>query len=158
MSCRWFKMLWCSCDIIVMSQPFPYITCVAEIWSWDSQQHCESSYQSNAAFMFPKESVISWKLNINTEPHDRWVTTWSSFPGAWGSIRYQCQGPDSVQRCHLNSIGFFILEIRQSLDHLISTMEIPILVRWHLYIELEQLKHLRSENTPPTPWLPILSI
>ena len=29
-----------------------------------------------------------------------------------------------------------IVEVRRSYDHLISTLELPILVRWHLYIEL----------------------
>ena len=32
------------------------------------------------------------------------------------------QGPDSIQRCHLTSIGNHIVEIRLSLDRLISTM------------------------------------
>ena len=45
------------------------------------------------------------------------------------------QGPDSIQRWHLASIGNPIVEIRRSYDRLISTMGFPILVRWHLYIE-----------------------
>ena len=45
------------------------------------------------------------------------------------------QGPDSIQRCHLTSIGNPIVEIRRSYDRLISTMGFPILVRWYLYIE-----------------------
>ena len=44
------------------------------------------------------------------------------------------QGPDSIQICHLTSIGNHIVEIRLSLDRLISTMGFPILVRRHLYI------------------------
>ena len=35
----------------------------------------------------------------------------------------------------ITSIGNPIVEIRRSDDRLISTMEFPILVRWHLYIE-----------------------
>ena len=49
---------------------------------------------------------------------------------------YFIQGPDSILRCHLTSIGKPIVEIRRSYDRLISTMGFPILVRWHLYIEL----------------------
>ena len=45
------------------------------------------------------------------------------------------QGTDSITRCHLTSIGNPIMEIRRSYDRLISTMGLPILVRWHLYIE-----------------------
>ena len=45
------------------------------------------------------------------------------------------QGPDSIKRCHLTSIGNPIVEIRRSYDRLISTMGFPILVRRHLYIE-----------------------
>ena len=45
------------------------------------------------------------------------------------------QGPDSIRRCHLTSIGNPIVEMRRSYDRLISTMGFPILVRWHLYIE-----------------------
>ena len=48
---------------------------------------------------------------------------------------YDAQGPDSVWRCHLTSIGNPIVEIRRSYDRLISTMGFPILVRQHLYIE-----------------------
>ena len=44
-------------------------------------------------------------------------------------------GPDSIKRCHLTSIGNPIVEIRRSYDRLISTMEFPIPVRRHLYIE-----------------------
>ena len=44
-------------------------------------------------------------------------------------------GPDSIQRCHLTSIGIPIVEIRRSYDRLISTMGFPILVRLYLYIE-----------------------
>ena len=45
------------------------------------------------------------------------------------------QGPDSIKRCHLTSIGNPIVEIRRSHDRLISTMGFPIPVRCHLYIE-----------------------
>ena len=44
-------------------------------------------------------------------------------------------GPDSIQRCHLISIGNPIVEIRRSCDRLICTMGFPIPVRRHLYIE-----------------------
>ena len=45
------------------------------------------------------------------------------------------RGPDSTYRWHLTSIGNPIAEIRRSYDRLISTIEFPILARWHLYIE-----------------------
>ena len=45
------------------------------------------------------------------------------------------QGPDSIQRWYLTSIGNPIVEIRRSYDRLISTMGFPIPVRRHLYIE-----------------------
>ena len=38
-------------------------------------------------------------------------------------------------KCHFTSIGNPIVKIRQSYNHLISTMGFPILIRWHLYIE-----------------------
>ena len=44
------------------------------------------------------------------------------------------QGPDSIWRWRLTSIGNPIVEIRRSYDRLISTMGFPTLVR-HLYIE-----------------------
>ena len=41
--------------------------------------------------------------------------------------------PDSIQRCHLTiSIGNPIVEIKRCYDHIISTMEFTIPVRWHL--------------------------
>ena len=49
--------------------------------------------------------------------------------------RKKAQGPDSVQRRHLTSKGNRIMEIRQSLDHVIPTMGFPIRVRWILNIE-----------------------
>ena len=45
------------------------------------------------------------------------------------------QGPDSILRWHLTSIGNPIVEIRRSYDRIISTMGFPILIRCHLYIE-----------------------
>ena len=45
------------------------------------------------------------------------------------------QGVGSVQICHLTSTGNLIVEIRRSYDRLISTMGLPILVRWHIHIE-----------------------
>ena len=45
------------------------------------------------------------------------------------------QGPDSILRWHLTSIGKPIVEIRRSYDRLIPTMGFPILIRWHLNIE-----------------------
>ena len=47
----------------------------------------------------------------------------------------QHQGPDSISRCRLTSIGNPMLEIRWSYDRLIYKMGFPILVRRHLYIE-----------------------
>ena len=52
------------------------------------------------------------------------------------NVATDAKGADSVQRWHLTSIGNPIVEIRRSHDRLISTMGFPILVRWHLYIEL----------------------
>ena len=44
--------------------------------------------------------------------------------------------PKSQYKDRLSQVwGFPILKIRRSLDHLIFNMGIPILVRWHLYIE-----------------------
>ena len=51
------------------------------------------------------------------------------------TAQHHYQGPDSIQRCHLTSIGNPIVEIRQSYDRLISTLGFPILVRWYLFIE-----------------------
>ena len=54
----------------------------------------------------------------------------NTFQPLWAQIQYNL-----IQRCHLTSIGNPIVKIRQSYDRLISTMEFPILVRRHLYIE-----------------------
>ena len=45
------------------------------------------------------------------------------------------QGLDSIWR-FLTSTGDLNVEIRRSYDHLFSTMGFPILVRWHIYVEL----------------------
>ena len=42
---------------------------------------------------------------------------------------------DSKRKCHLTSIGIPIVEIRQSCDCLISTVEFPILVRLQVYMQ-----------------------
>ena len=47
------------------------------------------------------------------------------------------QGANSIKICRLCSIGNPIVEIRWSFDRLVSTMEIPISVRRHYYIESE---------------------
>ena len=64
------------------------------------------------------------------------IPLWGNY---WGSDQWipltKDQGPDSIQRCNLTSIGNLIVEIRRSYDRLIPTMGFPILVRWHLYIE-----------------------
>ena len=44
-------------------------------------------------------------------------------------------GAESIQICHLTSVGNPIMDIRRFYDRLISTMGFPILVRRHLYIE-----------------------
>ena len=51
----------------------------------------------------------------------------SQITGQWG--------PLFNIRCHLTSIGNLIVEIRPSYDYIISTMEFPTMVGWHLYIE-----------------------
>ena len=78
----------------------------------------------------------------------------------------QIKGADSIYRCLLTTVGnpivetrgpsvygdhvsqvwgYTCLKIRQSWDHLIFNMEIPILVRWHLYIETDPRQ---SDNGP----------
>ena len=57
------------------------------------------------------------------------------FRWQWSCASEAILGPDSIKRCHLTSIGNPIVEIRRSYDRLISTMEFPIPVRRHLYIE-----------------------
>ena len=69
-------------------------------------------------------------------------------------IEHVVQRAESIQRCHLTSIGNPIVELRRSYDRLISTMGFPILVTQHLY----------SESGPwcPLPgllsWYPISSL
>ena len=43
--------------------------------------------------------------------------------------------PDSIQRCHFTSIGNRIVEIRRSLDRIISTMAFSLSVSWHPFNE-----------------------
>ena len=66
-----------------------------------------------------------------------WVNIGSGNLMAPSHCLNQCscnQGADSIKRCHLTSIGIPIGQIRQSYDHLISTMGFPILVRWKIFI------------------------
>ena len=77
-------------------------------------------------------------------------------------------GPDSINRCHLTSIGNPIVEIRRSYDRLISTMGFPILVRRHLYIEsgprarnspgihMQDRVSMESDNNLGLPWVIIV--
>ena len=58
------------------------------------------------------------------------------------------QGPDSMRRCCLTSIGNPTVEIRRSYDRLISTMGFPILEKWHLYIESRP-----GRAFPTDPWM-----
>ena len=55
---------------------------------------------------------------------------------SWHILLIKGQGPDSILRWHLTNIRNPIVKIRWSYDRLISTMGFPILIRWHLYIEL----------------------
>ena len=45
-------------------------------------------------------------------------------------------GPVSIWRSSFPDMGIPMLKIRQSWDHLIFNKGIPLLVRWHLYIEM----------------------
>ena len=45
------------------------------------------------------------------------------------------QGDDSIKIYRLTSIGIPIIKVRQSHDCVIFIMEVPILVRWHHYID-----------------------
>ena len=45
-------------------------------------------------------------------------------------------GPVSIWRPSFPGMGIPMLKVRRSQDHLIFKMGIPILVRWHLYIEM----------------------
>ena len=60
----------------------------------------------------------------------------------WVTVKEELQGADSVLRC-LTSLGNPIVEIRQSCFCLISRMGFPILVRWHLDIELGSRRYIR---------------
>ena len=67
------------------------------------------------------------------------------------------QGSESIWRCHLASVGNPIVEIKWSYDHLISTMELPILVRQHIYIESgPRLSQWSYESLISTLGFPIL--
>ena len=63
-----------------------------------------------------------------------WETYHLAQKGYTGPVQ-RPSGPQFSIRWHLTSIGNPIVEIRGSYDRHISTMEFPILVRWHLYIE-----------------------
>ena len=61
------------------------------------------------------------------------LCTAKSSPTMELTLNYK-QGPDSIYRCRLISIGNPSLEIRRSLDRLISTMGFAALVRWHFIL------------------------
>ena len=70
--------------------------------------------------------------NVNSMADDALAPRISA---AIGKPRISSLGADSIKRCHLTRIEYPIVEIKQSYDHLISTMGFPLLVRWHLHIE-----------------------
>ena len=68
------------------------------------------------AWRRPGDKPLSEPMLVRSLPHiwvtrPRWVN-WSSQCCQW--VPYCGQGPNSVQRCHLTSIGNLIVEIRQS--------------------------------------------
>ena len=81
---------------------------------------------------------------------------YTRFDKAWLITRSHNQGPDSIERCYLTSIGNPIVEIRRSYDRLISTMGFPIPVRWYLYIESGP--NGINITALPTKWVWILDI
>ena len=106
---------------------------------------------------FPSQRLVIWSFDVSFRVSlNKLLNKWSNC--YWDAIMlmwYHCihkilahtmpayshQGPDSIKRCHLTSIGNPIVEIGRSYDRLISPMGFPILVRWHLYIESRPSKH-----------------
>ena len=63
------------------------------------------------------------------------IAQYNSFVAETIILTAHCQGPNSIKRWPLTSIGNPIIDIRRSYDRLIFIMGFPLLVRWHLYIE-----------------------
>ena len=69
--------------------------------------------------------VVLWFGMGEFYPYPSWLLHWY----------LSNQGPDSIYRWRLTSIGNPVVVIRQFCYHSISTMGFPRLVRWYLYTE-----------------------
>ena len=56
-------------------------------------------------------------------------------------LKHEILEPFQWLRCDLTIPEMPIAEVRQSYDSLISTMEIPMLVGWHIYTEIYNSRH-----------------
>ena len=102
--------------------------------NWMRNQKVVSPCQYRGIPIIMMVSLLSYPDNGNvyTGKDGLYFETGSRYPSI---IAHQgAPGSWFNKRCHLTSIGNLIVDIRQSYDRLISTMEFPILVRWHLYI------------------------
>ena len=138
------KQFWsvCKCICLSSSSSVQFIKCLSD---------AEGSHD------------ICWQIHHSTKslPAGVCCTVWSDILSNWwhlearktltsgSSPKYcpdirltsQCfisqdnQGPDSISRWHLTSIGIAIADIKRSQDSFISSMEFPLLIRRHLCIE-----------------------
>ena len=76
-------------------------------------------------------TCVSGKLSIPLIPPSLALTIPFILPSL--ALAITSWDADSVWWCWFTNILYPIVEIRQSQGHLISAMEFPILVRWHLY-------------------------
>ena len=87
------------------------------------------------------------------------IVLWGGNKVLWGAISPTQQhstngkqGPDSIRRCCLTSIGNPTVEIRESYDRLISTMGFRILEKWHLYIESGPRTRVPNRSLDDVTW------
>ena len=113
-------------QMIIFRAPYRYKDCLS-VFPVYRNSHCKDEMVMRLSYLYNENPytgrVYLYNGNFQT---DKAASLYWDGP----------QGSDSIQRwwC-LTNIGNPIVEIRRPSDRLISTIGIPILVRWHLYIE-----------------------
>ena len=108
-------------------QKFPWVTDEIRCLYFVAD-YCNSMNRPLSGYTYDQSYTLPWL----------WQKSWILFLGLrayWPSGCWDQYPRWLKKKCHLTSISNPIVEIRRSYDRLISTMGIPILVRWHLYIE-----------------------
>ena len=104
--------------------------CWLTSWSW---RHNALVQEDSQPIVMRDNTAVDWFTAITFIWLWKWWWSWIlSTTTLTNTPRAPIQYKDAILPVYENPI----VEIRRSYDRLISTMGFPILVRWHLYIEL----------------------